>query len=501
MNWKTVPAVLVVLVLAGPAWADYDAGKRAMEAGRVAEALEQWRTAAASEDRRAMLELGRLFVRGLGVPQNYVRAHAWLNLAAARGEAAAAQERDALAAKMTPTERAEAQKLALDWRPGTPKKETQARTETVPEAPAGPPPARAIRQAQALLAALGYKPGPADGKWGRRTAAAHAAFLRDAGLPPADALTPQVLSALRSAAARHTATAPKAAPKPRGSDALLQAAINGDIDGLKAALKAGVEVNARDDRGRTALMHAADKGYTLLVRPLLAAKADPNLRAPDGATALFVAALRGHSEIVALLMKAGADISIKGPKGKTAVDVARLRYGTVAVARKEGVDPAVVALLVGLPWKQARQGTSPDCDDWVKRKFWEKADDLLVKRCLAAGAVAHARNENEYGRTPLYFAPASTIKALVAAGADVGARDTDGKTPLHAAAEGYGDAKKIEVLIAAGADVGARDESRETPLHVAASYPYDGLCGKDQGPCRCRRGCQCAGRERRNSAP
>ena len=141
---QAIGAVVVVLALAGlaPAWADYDTGKRAWDAGRPAEALEQWLAAADAEDRRAMLALGRPYLQGLGAPQDYVLAHMWFNLAASRGAKEAIELRDAPAAKTAP-----------------------------PEAPAGPPPARAVRQAQALLAAFGYKPGPADGKWGRRTAA------------------------------------------------------------------------------------------------------------------------------------------------------------------------------------------------------------------------------------------------------------------------------------------------------------------------------------------
>ena len=42
--------------------------------------------------RRAMLALGRAFVKGLGVPQDYILAHMWLNLAAGRGSAEAAPD-------------------------------------------------------------------------------------------------------------------------------------------------------------------------------------------------------------------------------------------------------------------------------------------------------------------------------------------------------------------------------------------------------------------------
>ena len=111
-------AVLAVVLLAAlAARADYEAGQRAWDAGRPDEALAQWQAAAGSDDRRAMLALGRLYLQGLGVLQDYVEAHKWLNLAASRGEEAAVEERDALAEEMTPAQVAEAQALAQAWRP------------------------------------------------------------------------------------------------------------------------------------------------------------------------------------------------------------------------------------------------------------------------------------------------------------------------------------------------------------------------------------------------
>ena len=288
------------LACAGPAWADYAAGKTAWDAGRPAAALVEWRAAADGGDRRAMLSLGRLYVRGLGAPQDFVLARMWFNLAASRGEAAALEERDALAAKMTPDALAEAQKRARDWRPGAD-----------PGGAAAPKPA--------------------------------AEAAPDAGAPP---------------------------PPPEARIRTAAAASRGDIDGLKAALAAGADPDARDDRGWTALMHAANEGYSLVVPPLLAAKADPDLRAPDGATALFIATAHGHTEIVSLLSKADADVSIRGPKGKTVVDAARARYGDPAAAREKGEDPAVLALLegktlAGIARAEAFGRDCPECPEMV----------------------------------------------------------------------------------------------------------------------------------------
>ena len=119
-------------------------------------------------------------------------------------------------------------------------------------------------------------------------------------------------------------------------DILHRVAQAGDIEGLRAAIESGADVDARDDKGWTALMHAVEKGYPLLVRPLLEVDAAPDLRAPDGATALFMAVEGGHAEIVELLKKAGAAVSVKGPGGRTALEVAWERRNE-AVLRALGI--------------------------------------------------------------------------------------------------------------------------------------------------------------------
>ena len=349
---RTVLCLTAFLLCVSVARADYEQGLNAWNAGRPAEALIQWRNATEAEDRRAMLRLGRLYLQGLGAPQDYVLAQMWFNLSASRGEPEALKERDALAAKMTPRQIASAQERARAWRPdresGPPK--SAAVPPSTPRSPTtGPPPPRAIHEAQGLMAALGYSPGTADGRWSPRTAKAYAAFLRDTDMPAGKMLTPEGLRALRAAAKHRNVSAP-AAPASRPN--LHRYVAEGDIDGLKAALLGATNVNARDRRGWSALMHAANKGHVPMVAPLLKAGASVNVRAPDGATALFVAALHGHSEIVATLMKAVADIRIRGPGGKTPADVARMKYGTVTAALKEKENAYVIGLIEGMTAKE-----------------------------------------------------------------------------------------------------------------------------------------------------
>jgi uncharacterized protein len=84
------------------------------------EALKWYRLAADQGNADAQNNLGIMYANGRGVPQNFVQAYMWLSLlvfAPDGGGPKAAQARDILAAKMTPAQIAEAQKLAAEWKP------------------------------------------------------------------------------------------------------------------------------------------------------------------------------------------------------------------------------------------------------------------------------------------------------------------------------------------------------------------------------------------------
>ena len=96
--------------------------EEAYNSGDYATALRLWRPLAERGHADAQYSLGVMYSQGRGVPQDYVQAHMWFNLAASRllpgeGFNAAIQERNLVAELMTPAQIAEAQKLLREWRP------------------------------------------------------------------------------------------------------------------------------------------------------------------------------------------------------------------------------------------------------------------------------------------------------------------------------------------------------------------------------------------------
>ena len=151
--WLSLSIVVgLVLVLAAPTWADYQAGVDAYHAGDYQTALKEFRPLADQGDAAAqnnlgyMYELGKgvsqdyqealrwyrlaaeqgdppaqrnlsyMYYHGQGVPQDYVQAYMWVTLAAAQGYAKAIEGEEILTKKMTHAQLAEAQRLAREWK-------------------------------------------------------------------------------------------------------------------------------------------------------------------------------------------------------------------------------------------------------------------------------------------------------------------------------------------------------------------------------------------------
>jgi TPR repeat protein len=75
--------------------------------------------AAEQGDDVAQLTFGVMHVEGHGVPQSHVTAHMWFSLSAQQGNSSARIRLDQLVPEMNPSEIAEAQDLAAEWKPST----------------------------------------------------------------------------------------------------------------------------------------------------------------------------------------------------------------------------------------------------------------------------------------------------------------------------------------------------------------------------------------------
>lgn len=83
---------------------------------QTGDTIQQYESAAVAGGVEAQYELGLLYsTGGQGAPTDYVVAHMWLNIASAKGYAAARRLRAELAGDMSRDQIAEAQRRAREW--------------------------------------------------------------------------------------------------------------------------------------------------------------------------------------------------------------------------------------------------------------------------------------------------------------------------------------------------------------------------------------------------
>ena len=104
----------LLLALQGLAWGGYVEGLAAAVAGDYATALREFRPLAERGQSDAQFNLGLIYSNGLGVPQDYVQAHKWFNIAGTNGDKNGTSNRDRVAQSMTSAQLAEAQRLARE---------------------------------------------------------------------------------------------------------------------------------------------------------------------------------------------------------------------------------------------------------------------------------------------------------------------------------------------------------------------------------------------------
>lgn len=200
----------------------------------------------------------------------------------------------------------------------------------------------------------------------------------------------------------------------------------------------GASVSCLDVNHYTALHVAAQLGNARTTCMLIEKGAGKDEMTVGGSTPVLLASERGSAAVVAALASAGADTSLRDDFGYSPLEVA-LRKGYVDV-----VETMINLGRADVNAADDRHGSTPL--HLAKGKFMV---DLLVE----AGANVDARNFD--GRSPLNEdVRFDKMRALVSHGADVNAQDLDGNTPLHheVMAIVSWTAKKVDFLLRSGAD-------------------------------------------------
>ena len=218
----------------------------------------------------------------------------------------------------------------------------------------------------------------------------------------------------------------------------LHEAIKAGNEELVASLaEDGALLNDKDEKRDTPLHISAEEGRVEITLLLLRKGADKDARNIVQKTPLHRAAFKLHTPVVRVLVEAGADATIGDMYGRTPL---------VASLSAEGPTDRILEVVTTM----IELGVEVNCPD-VTGGFG-------LSPFHEAGTPLHTAVSRELD---------DCVDVLVAAGANVDARDSGGQTPLHIAAE-KGSAGMTLLLLSRGADMNVNDRSQLTPLHLAA---------------------------------
>jgi len=292
-----------------------------------------------------------------------------------------------------------------------------------------------------------------------------------------------------------------AAEQWRGQTALMWAAAQNQAAMVKVLVSAGADANARSTvnnwqrqvtaepraiyrpaGGLTPLLYVAREGCADCAKFLVEGGADINLADPEEVSPLLLSVLNGHYDVAAYLIQNGANPNKWDWYGRTplyaAVDMNTIPRG--GRPDRPSLDTTTSLQIIE---RLLDAGANPNAQLKLSPPFRNIGNDRGLDRTLTSGS------------TPLLRAAkaldASAIRLLLARGADINLTSTQGITPFMAAAGvGSTDAdtrgiyitedvqqrsiESLKLLLAAGADINAKDSTRGlSPLHEAARWGWN----------------------------
>ncbi|KAJ5392288.1 HET-domain-containing protein [Penicillium cosmopolitanum] len=213
----------------------------------------------------------------------------------------------------------------------------------------------------------------------------------------------------------------------------------------------------------TPLMLASGGGHESTMRLLIENGADTKGGAPgwigvDDSTPLICASKNGHYSSVKLLLDYGAGIDFRS-SGKTALEYA-VEVRHVSIVRLLIRGDAEVSE----PWERLGGGLFK----WASREGYAIITEVLLDNNWDVDYKS-----GRFFRTPLFDAAGygreQAVGLLLDRGADIEAKDSEGKTPLFLAAK-HGHEHIVNLLLERGANINVKDETGQTPSTLAARF-------------------------------
>ena len=218
---------------------------------------------------------------------------------------------------------------------------------------------------------------------------------------------------------------------------LCEDCFDGNIEAVKKHLAAGEDVNAKEGKGAYPIFSAAHCGDIELIKLLINNGANVNTKGYHGATALHIVAKNGPNEIAELLIAEGADVD---------------RWG-------DGATPLILAIIGGNIELVELLIAKGACVNAKGKKYYVRVEDYYPKDLGLWSQYVTPLDlaTNEKLAYPFPFRGGKEIGDLL--------RKHGGKHGTIHSAVGSGDVEAVRELLAAGADVNAKNGDRSTPLH------------------------------------
>ena len=225
---------------------------------------------------------------------------------------------------------------------------------------------------------------------------------------------------------------------------LLVSIMAGHLEMANLLLHKSKLVNHADNSLNRPIHVASRQGLVQLVERLIAVGADINAQDKLGNTALMIAIRHDDVRLVELLLNHNASLSIQNRKQITAIDLANQSKAKKSLKLLEQK---------GLIGKTITQ--NQNSIDLSNFKMTVQQSTSLYSGWPLINIASLLGEED-------------IVLALIDQEVDVNARDNQGNSALHRAAEN-GQLRIVSLLLAAGAHINAGNHRKETPLFLAAS--------------------------------